>query len=258
MPTAETTRESKVGAGNLYVYGLTRSGGPAVPARGIGDAKIELLEHRELAAIVSPVGAGPMRAKRRDLLRHSDVLQQAFAHAPVLPLRFGTVLASDDAVVDELLGARYEELVRLLQQFEGTSELRLRATFVEKTVLGEIVEGDAGIARLRESTRTARAGDPRSVALGEAVAHSLAAKRAEAADEIVGSLARHAEDVRVEEQRDALEVVRASFLVRDRGVRAVERAAETLAKRNARRITLDLIGPMPPHSFVTVTPHGGP
>src|SRR5215813_14241624 len=155
MPTTEATRESRIGAGNLYVYGLTRSGGRAVRARGIGDAKIGLLEHREIAAIVSPVGADPLRAKRRDLLRHSEVLQQAFAHAPVLPLRFGTVLASDDAVVDELLGARYEELVQLLQQFEGTSELRLRAMFVEQSVLGEIVEQDARIARLRESTRTA-------------------------------------------------------------------------------------------------------
>jgi hypothetical protein len=124
-------------------------------------------------------------------------------------------------------------------------------------VLAEIVQEDAGIARLRESTRAAAAGDPRSVALGEAVARALAAKRVTAADEIVAALAADAQDVRVEEQRDALEVVRASFLVRDRGVRAVERAAEKLAKRNARRITFDLIGPMPPHSFVTLTTHGG-
>jgi gas vesicle protein GvpL/GvpF len=258
MHATETAADSRIGAGNLYVYGLTWSGRGRTRGRGIGDTKIDVLEHGELAAIVSPVGPGPLRAKRRDLLRHSDVLQQAFAYAPVLPVRFGTVLASDDAVVDELLAARYEELVQLLQRFEGTSELRLRATFVEEAVLAEIVREDAGIARLRESTRGAGAGDPRSVPLGEAVARALADKHAAAADEIVRSLATHALDVRIEEQREALEVVRASFLVRDRGVRAVERAAETLAKRNARRITFDLIGPMPPHSFVTVTPHGAP
>jgi hypothetical protein len=257
VPTTEAAAESRVGAGSLYVYGLTWSGRGGARGRGIADAEVELLEHGELAAIVSPVGSGPLRAKRRDLLRHSDVLQQAFAHAPVLPLRFGTVLASGDAVVGDLLVARYEELVALLQQFEGMSELRLRATFVERSVLAEIVQEDAGIARLRESTRAAAAGDPRSVALGEAVARALAAKRVTAADEIVATLAADAQDVRVEEQRDALEVVRASFLVRDRGVRAVERAAEKLAKRNARRITFDLIGPMPPHSFVTLTTHGG-
>jgi gas vesicle protein GvpL/GvpF len=257
VPTGEATAESRIDAGSLYVYGLTWSDRAGAGGTGIGDAKIELVEHRELAAIVSPVGSGRLRAKRRDLLRHSDVLQQAFAHAPVLPFRFGTVLASEDVLVDEVLGARYEELVALLQQFEKTSELRLRATFVEQSVLAEIVQQEAGIARLRESTRAAGAGDPRSVALGEAVARSLEARRAAAADEIVGSLAAQALDVRVEEQREAFEVVRASFLVRDRSVRAVERAAETLAKRSAGRITFDLIGPMPPHSFVTITPHGG-
>ena len=257
MPTTEAPAESRVGAGSLYVYGLTWSGSGGVRGRGITDAKVELLEHGELAAIVSPVGAGPLRAKRRDLLRHSDVLQQAFAHAPVLPLRFGTVLDSEEMVVGDLLGARYEELVALLQQFAGASELRLRATFVEQSVLAEIVQEDAGIARLRESTRAAGAGDPRSVALGEAVARGLAAKRAAAADEIVASLAAHALDVRLEEQREALEVVRASFLVRDRDVRSVERTAEKLAESNARRITFDLIGPMPPHSFVTLTQGGG-
>ena len=122
-------------AGSLYVYGLTWAGRAPACGRGIGDARVELLEHGELAAIVSSVGGSALRAKRRDLLRHSDVLQHAFAQAPVLPLRFGTVLGSSDAVVDDLLAARYEELVALLQQFDGTSELRLRASFVEQAVL---------------------------------------------------------------------------------------------------------------------------
>jgi hypothetical protein len=255
MPTTETAAGSLIGAGSLYVYGLTWAGRGRAGGRGIGDAEVELLEHGELAAIVSAMSVGPLRAKRRDLLRHSDVLQQAFAHAPVLPFRFGTVLTSEDAAND-LLAARYEELVALLQRFEGTSELRLRANFVEQPVLAEIVQEDARIARLREATRAVDAADPRRVALGEAVAGALAAKRAAAADEIVASLAAHALDVRVEEQREELEVVRASFLVGARAVPAVERAAEKLAKRHARRITFDLIGPMPPHSFAALT-HGG-
>jgi DNA helicase HerA-like ATPase len=77
--------------------------------------------------------------------------------------------------------------------------------------------------------------------------------RAAAADEIVASLAQHAIDMRIEEPHDALEVVRASFLVENRKVRGLERAAEALAARH-QRITFDLVGPMPPHSFVSLTP----
>ena len=111
----------------LYVYGVTWSGRGRLRRDGVHDAAVKAVDHGELAAIVSDVGGGPLRAKRRDLLRHSDVLQDAFAHAPVLPFRFGTVLESEDAVVDDLLAARYEELVALLQRFDGLSELRLRA-----------------------------------------------------------------------------------------------------------------------------------
>jgi len=256
VATTTTAVDSRNAAGSLYVYGLTWAGRGSACGRGIGDARVELLEHGELAAIVSSVGGSALRAKRRDLLRHSDVLQHAFAQAPVLPLRFGTVLGSSDAVVDDLLAARYEELVSLLQQFEGTSELRLRATFVEQAVLAEIVRDDKHVARLRDVTRTASDADPRRIQLGEAVAGALTARRAAAADEIVQSLAKHALDLRSEEPRDALEVVRASFLVGERKVRELERAAEALAARHKRRITFDLVGPMPPHSFVALTPPG--
>jgi hypothetical protein len=236
----------------LYVYGVTWAGRGRVRRDGVRDAAVKAVEHGELAAIVSDVGAEPLRAKRRDLLRHSDVLQDAFAHAPVLPFRFGTVLESEDAVVDELLAARYEELVALLQRFDGLSELRVRATFVHDAILAEIVRDDHRIAALREATRDARASDTRHVQLGEAVAGSLAAKRAVAADEVVGSLVAHAQQVHVDEPRDELEVARASFLVDERGARAVERAAEQLAARNAGRFALELVGPMPPHSFVSL------
>lgn len=252
----KTATDSRNGAGSLYVYGLTWAGRLAVRGRGVADTPVELLEHAELAAIVSPVGSGALRAKRRDLLRHSDVLQHAFAHAPVLPLRFGTVLRSEDAVVADLLAPRHDELVFLLQRFEGTSELRLRAAFVEQAVLAEIVQEDAHVARLREALNTASGSDPRRIQLGEAVAGGLTARRAAAAEEIVTALAKHALDLRSEDPRDALEVVRASFLVGDRKVRGLERAAEALAKRHKRRITFDLVGPMPPHSFVSLTPQG--
>ena len=246
-------------AGGVYVYGLTWSGGGS-KGRGIADADVMTLEHGELAAIVSTVGGRAMRAKRRDLLRHSDVLQDAFAKAPVLPFRFGTVLASEEAVVDDLLAARYEELVALLRRFEGLGELRLRATFVEEPVLAEIVQGEPRIAALREATKGTRAGsvaDPRRIELGEAVARALAARRGGAADEIVASLAEHALELQVEEQREELEVLRASFLVDRRRLPKFEGAAKALAGRYGGRISFDLIGPMPPHSFVSLTPRQG-
>jgi hypothetical protein len=229
----------------VYVYGLTSSG-RTIATQGIGDAPVSTIEHGEVAAIVSRHPTAKLRAKRRDLLRHSDVLQAAFAAGPVVPLRFGTVFDSEGEVVESLLGARYEELVQLLQRVEGLAELRLRAAFVENALLSEVVAEDPRVAALRA--------DPGAnmVALGEAVADAVAARRAAAADEALTTLARHAVDVHVDEPGSELEVVRASFLVEQRNVSALERAAEELARRHRGRLTLDLIGPMPPHSFVSL------
>jgi hypothetical protein len=228
----------------VYVYGLTAAG-RGVSATGIGDTPVSTVEHGELAAIVSRVSAPAVRAKRRDLLRHSDVLQAAFAAGPVVPMRFGTLFESEEAVVDGFLGARYEELVALLQRVEGLAELRLRASFAEDELLAEIVREDRRVASLR-------AAGAAPVALGEAVADAVAARRAAAADEAISTLARHALEVHTDDLRDEMEVVRASFLVERGKVAAAERAAEELARRQASRMSVQLIGPMPPHSFVAL------
>jgi Gas vesicle synthesis protein GvpL/GvpF len=229
----------------VYVYGVTASG-RTIAVQGIGDTPVSTVEHGELAAIVSRHPVTTIRAKRRDLLRHSDVLQAAFATGPVVPLRFGTVLESEDAVLDTFLGARYEELVGLLQRVEGLAELRVRAVFDEDALLAEIVRDDQRVASLRTVPGA------NQVVLGEAVAHAIAARRLATADEAVATLVRHAVDVNVDEPREELEVLRGSFLVEAAKVNAFEAAANELARIHHHHMTLDLIGPMPPHSFVAL------
>src|SRR5205823_1352131 len=109
----------------VYVYGIVRAGGSSPRRSGVTGARVQTIESGPLAAITSAVPAETMRTKRRDLLKHSEVLQDAFATGVVLPFRFGTVFPGENALVDELLGARREELVRLLDRFDGLGELRL-------------------------------------------------------------------------------------------------------------------------------------
>ncbi|HEU5216365.1 MAG TPA: GvpL/GvpF family gas vesicle protein, partial [Gaiellaceae bacterium] len=187
-----------------------------------------------------------IRARRRDLLRHADVLQQAFERRTILPLGFGTVFASSDHVVAELLEPRYEELVELLQSLDGLVELTLRALYDEAAVLAAVVRDEPRIAALRGSSNPAD-----QVALGEAVAKALADRRAGDADEIVASLSALARQVEVEERVTEYEVVRAAFLVDRSAVKDVEAQAEELARRHHGIIRFKLIGPLPPHHFVS-------
>jgi Gas vesicle synthesis protein GvpL/GvpF len=229
-----------------YVYGVTWADSASAAEQGVGDASVRALEHGELAALVSDLPSADVRARRRDLLRHADVLQQAFERSPVVPLGFGTVFASGEDVVAELLEPRYEELVALLQSLEGLVEMTLRAYYDDDAILAAIVRDDPQIAALRGS---AAHGD--QVRLGEAVAHALAERRNRDADEIVAALSSLAREVVVEDRVADFEVVRAALLA-DRGVtKDLDAEAEDLAERHDGLIRFKLTGPLPPHHFVT-------
>jgi hypothetical protein len=229
-----------------YVYGVTWADGALASAQGVADTSVRAVEHGELAALVSDLPSADIRARRRDLLRHADVLQQAFERRTVLPLGFGTVFASSEDVVADLLEPRYEELVDLLQSLDGLVELALRAFYDESGVLAAVVRDEPRIAALHGSSNPAD-----QVALGEAVAHALADRRARDADEIVASLSSLAREVAVEERVAEFEVLRAAFLVDRPAVEEVEARAEELAGRHAGLIRFKLTGPLPPHHFVS-------
>jgi hypothetical protein len=228
-----------------YVYGITWADAATNGGEGVADSAVQTVEHGELAAIVSPLGSADIRARRRDLLRHAEVLQRAFERGVVVPLGFGTVFASDDDVVADLLEPRYEELVSLLHRLDGLVELTVRALYDESAVLAEVVAAEPRIAALRGSSNPAD-----QVALGEAVAHALAERRARDADEIVASLSPLAREVSIEERVAEYEVIRGAFLVEQTAAGEFEEAAEQLARRHSGSIRFKLTGPLPPHHFV--------
>ena len=224
-----------------YVYGVAGRG-RTLRGSGVVDARIGTVEHGALAAIVSPVPSLHLRAKRRDILAHQDVLQRAFAAGTVIPFRFGTVFAGEDAVVSELLEPRHDDLAALLDRLDGVAELSVRAYYLEDAVLREIVEDNSHISR-----RLGRAGD---VALGESVARALAAKRAAEAAGIERALRPLADDAVIEAPRTEYELFRGAFLVQMTEIEAFDAEMNALARERHGTVVFKYVGPLPPHSFV--------
>ena len=236
---------------SVYVYGVTWADGTvARRGAGVAGADVGTVEQGELAAIVSPVPDRFVRAKRRDLTAHMDVVAKVFASRTVLPLRFGSVFPGLEAVAGELLGARYEELVELLHRFDGLAELRVRGAYREEALLAEIVADDPYIARLREQTRGGA--DALRLQLGEAVAHAVSLRRERNARALSKELAPLAKDVVAEELRTEFELVRASFLVDERDISKFDKRMDEIARREQDRIMFTYAGPLPPHSFVAL------
>jgi hypothetical protein len=246
-------------AAALYVYGVVEAGtAGGLRARGIGGAPVRDVVHEDLAALVSEVEI-PVRAKRRELLSHTEVLNEAVAAGTVLPLSFGTTFPDADTLVAELLQPRREELKRLLAQLEGRVELTVKAFYRPDVVLGEVVRSNPRIARLREATR----GRPEAAThaarleLGTAVAAELEARSRSDAAAILDELRPLAANVRVDETPIEHQVVRASLLVERRNVPHVDAVMDGLARRHAGRIDFKYVGPLAPHSFVSLSPTGG-
>jgi hypothetical protein len=231
-----------------YVYAVTwAAAANGRLGRGVHDAEVTTVEHGDLAALVSSVEPQALRARRRDLLRHGEVVREAFERAPVLPLRFGTVLADAGRVVD-LLAPRHDELASTLRSLEGLAEVTVRAFYREEDVLRELLREQPRLGKLRESAPP--------VQLGEAVARALAARRDRDAAAILTTLRPLARDLHADEPRTALEVVRAALLVERSALAVVDREVERLARAHAQTTVFKFTGPLPPHDFVAVETSG--
>jgi gas vesicle protein GvpL/GvpF len=237
----------------LYCYGITAAeAAKAQPGAGLGGAAVESVREGKLAALVSAVPGGTVRARRRDLLAHFDVLGKAFESGTVLPLRFGIVFDDESALVGEFLRPRQEELAALLRELDGKVELRVTAHYREDAILAEAVRENPRIAQLREATQRASGAHPALIELGELVAAEVQARTSRDARALHERLRPLSVRVEADEEPIAYQLLRASFLVERKGADAFDAALDEFAADNAGRIDVKLVGPLPPHSFVAL------
>ncbi len=88
---------------------------------GIGErpGPLRIVRSDGLAALISEVGPPGRLGTPDDLRAYREILDGTATEVPVLPLRFGTVLASEDAVADDLLTAHHDEFAGALAELEG-------------------------------------------------------------------------------------------------------------------------------------------
>jgi Gas vesicle synthesis protein GvpL/GvpF len=241
----------------VYCYGVVWASSATDPSTlGVADAPVEIVRVQDLAALTSRIESTRVRARRRDLLRHSEVLIDALDKGTVLPLRFGTVFASVGELVSDFLEARHEELASLLREFEGYVELTVKAFYRESVILGEIVQQNPRVAQLREATRSGAdaARYPLRVELGERIADELRSRTRRDAQELLGFLRPLARAVEIDGEPIEHQVLRASFLVDRKDVPAFDRTMDELARERSERMQFKYIGPLAPHSFVNLLP----
>ena len=176
------------GQRGVYVYGILRGDIELEPGgTGVGDppGEIRVVRHGGLAALVSDVDLDRPLGRPEDLMTHEELLDSSAAEVPVLPLRFGSVAASDEVVAAELLAHVavqtnvMEEVVALELVDRGLVALADRPPPVVLLEVEALVHGGGGPRRLLEQeVDDSQTGDvlvrlvePHAVGVGRRVRH---------------------------------------------------------------------------------------
>jgi Gas vesicle synthesis protein GvpL/GvpF/Lsr2 len=238
----------------IYVYGILPAdievaGG--IPGVGEHPGLLRDVRFDGLAALISEVDSPGRLGSPDDLRAHREILDATAAEVPILPLRFGTILTSEDAVAKDLLAAHHDEFTGALDQLEGRTQFQVKGRYVKDAVLSEVWSQNKQAAGLREAIQGEDPDAARNagVELGQLLNQAVKARR----EEDTRALSQAMEGLCVasvaREPAHELDAVDVAFLVAVDQEPEVERVIEDLAHEWEGRIDVQLLGPMAAYDF---------
>lgn len=240
----------------IYIYGIV-PGDVEVEdhAEGIGDppAKVELVREGDIAALVSSVRTDHSIGKPEDLQVHAKLLDATASVAPVLPMRFGSLMPDTESVAAELLREHHDEFAGVLQSLEGYAEFIVRGRYDEQLFLRDLLTGSDQARALQGDMRSKPEEVSRNsrMALGELIANTIEEKRQADTQAVLSLFESVAEKSNVREpthEWDAVHIALLAELDRQADLRA---AIDELNEKAQGRITMRLLGPLAAYDFVT-------
>lgn len=242
------------------MYAITRGvdGAGLDATAGLHGGRLEVVEHRELSAVVSDVdleefGEDALRRNLESLewleevaRGHDAVVQAVAAHGPTAPLRLATICLDDDGV-RRRLDEWHHALVLVLDRVEGHREWSVKAfagpaaeATPSPTQGEQPTSGVAYLQRKKAQSQARETGEERAL---------------QVADDVHARLSRHctasrrlsAQDPRLTGHEGTM-VLNGAYLVRSDEGSAFESEVDALQGEYA-DLGLDLRGPWPPYSF---------
>jgi hypothetical protein len=230
----------------VHLFGVV----PAADRPAITAERVRKIAHRDVAVLVGDIDGDKLTAARV-LRTHWRVLEEAGMSTTVLPVRFGTVLADDRAVVEHFLEPAHDDLAAGLAEMAGKVQLTVKGTYDEQGLMASIVKDSPVVARLREQVAALpdAATYYKRIELGRLVSAEVERARECDARHIVERLEPLSVAARVEAPSTLDTAVHAAFLVERHRVDEFSEAVGALGDELAGRIALRYIGPLPPYSF---------
>jgi hypothetical protein len=227
--------------------------------RGIGESGdiVHTLHYMRLAAVVSDSPLIEYDSSRRNMMAHTLVQEEVMREYTLLPVRFGTLAPSAEAIQEQVLKRRYDELTGLLGEMEGRVELGLKAIWYEGIIFREVVEENQSIRRLRDGLmgRAAEETYYERIRMGEMIEAAMNKKRDEEEQLILDRLRPLVYKTRTNKVFTDRMVLNAAFLVDREREPEFDEAVQQLDDRMGTRLMFKYVGPVPPYNFVNIVVH---
>jgi hypothetical protein len=133
-----------------YVYAITdRPNEPLPRELGLDDEELAQVVFRDIGAVVSTHAASHVSASADKLWRHEQVVESLMGARAVLPVRFGTLLASLQEVEEMLRGA-YPVFIEDIARVRDHVEIGIRfLTLLEPESARTLPQGSLAVEALR-------------------------------------------------------------------------------------------------------------
>ncbi|WP_200210746.1 GvpL/GvpF family gas vesicle protein [Micromonospora coerulea] len=238
----------------LFIYGIVPSDVEPTPdAEGVGSpaGEVVAIRYDDLAALVSEVGLEEPMGRPADLTAYETLLDGTAAVAPVLPVRFGTVVTGPDAVED-LLAAHRDEFAAALAELEDRLQYTVHGRFDERAMLGGFLAENPDAAALAQQVRGRPEAESREqrIRLGEMISQGVELRREAENAALIDALTPYAVAHVARPPSSELDAVNVAFLVAGDAEEDFIRTVEDFAEQRRELIRMRLLGPLAAYDFV--------
>lgn len=218
-----------------------------------GNTAVEEIRYKDLVAIVRAVeDGGGVEGRNKEQLQHWLTDHQhtniaLFQQRTILPLRFGTMVGSEEEVQDFLV-ASYLQIKSILARVRGKAEFVVQLFWDLQAVVQEICREEQGLEALKDAV------DPADrVVLGRLLVEAAERKKRDLVEAVHRQLATVSLDVAEAKLTDDAMIMNRSYLIERTAEAAFDAAMAAVGNEQQSYLRVKYVGPLPPYSFVPLT-----
>jgi len=250
MPDSEPA--APAAGGRNYLYAIVAGGeARSYPSLGIDGNDVYAIDGGRVAAVVSGLAGSRIRPQRANLAAHQAVLKRLMADTTPLPMAFGTIAASLEAIRGILVRnqrAFQEQLLRVA----GKVEMGLRVAWDVPNIFEYFVNTHTELRLARDRLLGARHEftQEEKIELGRMFDRLLNDDREDHTRKVQRALAPVCAEFKANQCRGEHEVMNVACLVRREAQEEFSAVVFAAARLFDNSFTFDYSGPWAPHNFV--------